>query len=201
MVTKDIKSIDVHTEDIKAPQKSKAVKKGKKKGKKTGPKKPWKMTPATIDKLKAAFAYDMTDEEACWYAEISTDALYKYQRENPEFINTKQALKARPIMKAREEFIKKLSSRKVKMLDKNGEVVEIVIPPDSKDLKWWLEKKRKDEFGKEIKMVHDGEVEVKGIKEYAEMIQQVIRRKKHDGPTTTGSDSNTDSNVLQEQEG
>ena len=35
-----------------------------------------------IKKLEEAFAYDCTDIEACFYAGVSTQSLYKYQKKN-----------------------------------------------------------------------------------------------------------------------
>ena len=187
METKDIKENMVHTTDIKAPQQSKVVKKSKKKTKKIGPKQPWKITHEAIQKLENAFAYDMTDEEACHYANISTSSLYAYQEKNPQFLERKKALKQRPVMKAREELIKKLSSRKVKTLDKEGNVVELVIPPDSNDLKWYLERKRKDEFSGKVIVEHEGDIEIKGAKEMAKVLQDILDEKDDDPKEDKGS--------------
>lgn len=187
METKDIKENQVHTTDIKAPQQSKVVKKSKKKTKKTGPKQPWKITSEAIQKLEVAFAYDMTDEEACHYADISTSSLYAYQEKNPKFLERKKALKQRPVMKAREEMIKKLSTRKIKTLDKDGNYVEIDIPPDSKDLRWYLERKRKDEFSGKVIVEHEGDVEIKGAREMAKVLQDILDEKDDEPEENKGS--------------
>ena len=107
MKTKDIKQIEVHTVDIKAPDRSKVIKKKRK----SNAGRPTVMTKEVLAKLEAAFSYDMPDEEACFYANISADALYDYQVKHPEFTDRKYALKQRPVMKAREELIKKLSTQ------------------------------------------------------------------------------------------
>ncbi|MDY0278491.1 MAG: hypothetical protein RBQ97_10460 [Acholeplasma sp.] len=85
------------------------------------------MTDLTLQKLKEAFAFGCTDEEACYYAEIGKSTLYNYQKENPEFMEQKEALKQRPILLARQEVIKGLEG--------NPELA----------LKF-LERKKKDEF-------------------------------------------------------
>jgi hypothetical protein len=51
------------------------------------------MTKETIDKLEQAYLINATDKQACLHAGIAVDTLYKYQRENPDFIQRKQALK------------------------------------------------------------------------------------------------------------
>jgi len=71
---------------------------------------PTVMTEATLHKLDEAFAFGCTDEEACYYAEISKSTLYNYQLENPEFLEHKEALKQRPILLARQSVVGGLAS-------------------------------------------------------------------------------------------
>lgn len=85
------------------------------------------MTDLTLQKLKEAFAFGCTDEEACYYAEIGKSTLYNYQNDNPEFLEQKEALKQRPILLARQEVINGIKG--------NPELA----------LKF-LERKKKDEF-------------------------------------------------------
>lgn len=59
------------------------------------------MTSSVIDKLKLCFSVWMTDEQSCYFCQISTDVLYKYQREHPEFIKEKDILKESITMQAR----------------------------------------------------------------------------------------------------
>ena len=68
-----------------------------------------------------------TDEEACFYAEISTSSLYTYQSENDKFLERKKALKQNPFFKARKTVVDNLDDN-----------------PDFA-LKY-LERKKKDEF-------------------------------------------------------
>jgi hypothetical protein len=71
---------------------------------------PTVMTPETISKLEEVFAIGGTDQEACFYANISHESLYKYQRENPEFTERKEQLKQKPFLKARQTIVKSLDS-------------------------------------------------------------------------------------------
>jgi len=88
---------------------------------------PTVMTEQTVQKLKEAFAFGCSDEEACFYSGIAKQTLYNYQKEHPEFIDHKEALKQRPILLARQEVINGLKG--------NPELA----------LKF-LERKKKDEF-------------------------------------------------------
>lgn len=73
--------------------------------KKSNAGRPTVMTPSVLDILKQAFMFGCTDEQACLYAEISPDALYKYQRENPEYIKKKELFKENPVLLARQSVI------------------------------------------------------------------------------------------------
>lgn len=59
------------------------------------------MTPDTIKKLEEAFLIGCTDVEACLVAGINKATLYRYQNENPEFIERKETLKKTPTYRAR----------------------------------------------------------------------------------------------------
>lgn len=66
------------------------------------------MTPLTINKLEEAFALGASDLEACFYAGISHETLYSYQRDHPEFLERKESLKQKPILLARQTVVKSL---------------------------------------------------------------------------------------------
>jgi wyosine [tRNA(Phe)-imidazoG37] synthetase (radical SAM superfamily) len=59
------------------------------------------MTASVVDKLKLCFSVGMNDEQSCYFCQISTDALYKYQRGHKEFIKEKEVLKESITMQAR----------------------------------------------------------------------------------------------------
>jgi len=84
-------------------------------------------TPDVLQKLEQAFALDCTDEEACYYANISPASLYNYQARNKRFLEHKQALRLKPVLRARMELVHGLEG--------NPEL----------SLKY-LERKRKEEF-------------------------------------------------------
>jgi len=92
---------------------------------------PTKFTPETIQKLEEAFLLGCTDEEACFYADISTSSLYTYQKENDGFLDRKRALKQNPFFKARKCVVDNLE--------------------DSPDFALkYLERKKKDEFSTQV---------------------------------------------------
>jgi len=86
------------------------------------------MSDVVIQKLEQAFTYDMTDLEACLYADISKSTLYNYQNAHPEFVERKALLKNSLAMKAKANLAVSIN---------NG---------DKTDTKWWLERRRKEEF-------------------------------------------------------
>jgi len=67
------------------------------------------MTEETVKKLLDAFSYSFTDLEACIYADISRETFYKYIKKNPEFADTKEALKSKPNIKAKMNKVKAIS--------------------------------------------------------------------------------------------
>lgn len=84
------------------------------------------MTPETISKLEEVFSIGGSDNEACFYAGIGKSTLYNYQQEHPEFVERKEALKERPILKARQTVVKSLDDADMALK--------------------YLERKKKDEF-------------------------------------------------------
>jgi hypothetical protein len=84
---------------------------------------------ATLQKLKIAFGYGCTDQEACAQAEISLSTLYEYQKKNPDFLESKEGLKQLPNLLARKTVVEDLKD-------------------NSETAKWWLERRLPGEFGK-----------------------------------------------------
>lgn len=93
---------------------------------------PPKIDKEVLAKLEQAFAMGCSDSEACVFADINMATLYRYQQHNPEFSNRKKLLKDKPVLKAR--------SIVVNALNKN----------DKEVAKWYLERKRKDEFSLKV---------------------------------------------------
>lgn len=106
---------------------------------------PPKVTPAVLVKLEEAFALGCTDLEACFFADISKDALYNYETKNPKFNERKKRLKQRPVLLARQSVITGM--------EKDGNLA----------LKY-LERKNKDEFGLKQTTEHQGELKINVVK-------------------------------------
>jgi len=103
---------------------------------------PTVMTDIAIAKLEEAFALGCTDAEACLFAGISVDSLYKYQRENPEYIKRKAALKETPVLLARTTVVKAVKDNPTLAFQ-------------------FLERKKRDEFGPHQKVDIQGDVTIK----------------------------------------
>ena len=73
---------------------------------------PTKFTPVVVAKLEQAFVWGCSDKEACFYADISKDALYDYQNRFPGFIHRKEALKSNLFLQARKTLIEQITKRK-----------------------------------------------------------------------------------------
>lgn len=88
---------------------------------------PTVVTPDVLAKLNDAFAFCYSDIEACLYAGISVDALYDYQKKNPQFAKRKEMLRKTPNLKAKKTLVENV-----------GELSQA---------RWWAEHKMSDEFG------------------------------------------------------
>lgn len=88
---------------------------------------PTVVTEDVLLKLEEAFILGCTDLEACFYANISSSTLYKYQDEHPEFSERKAQLKESPVLQARQSVIKHMKE-------------------DGNLAMKYLERKKKDEF-------------------------------------------------------
>ena len=90
------------------------------------------MTPEIINKLEQAFSMGCSDLEACLYADIGKTTLYNYQNENPEFVERKEKLKEKLVLKARTVIAESLNKQ------------------DENTAKWYLERKKKEEFSTKV---------------------------------------------------
>lgn len=127
---------------------------------------PTVMTPDVLQKLNQAFAFGASDSEACFYADIAPSTLYEYCNANPEFSERKEALKLKPILKARETVVKALD--------------------DPEHAKWYLSRKAKNEFGTRTELTGaDGEPLNSGRDEVNELMQEVRELLGNDKSTTT----------------
>ncbi len=103
--------------------------------KKSNAGRPTVMTPIVIAKLEEAFSLGCSDREACFFADISCQALYNYQLKNPEFVERKENLKERPVLLARACVVKALQAGE---LEGNAALAKVGLD--------YLSKKKRDEF-------------------------------------------------------
>tara|TARA_Y100000310_G_scaffold58490_1_gene53785 strand:- start:2448 stop:2909 length:462 start_codon:yes stop_codon:yes gene_type:complete len=93
-----------------------------------------------LSKLEEAFTWGCTDVEACLYADISPRTLYRYTKENERFGSRKEELKKSTTMLAKRNIHRDL------------------VSADVNTSKWHLEHKNSDEYSKQIKQEHTGDV-------------------------------------------
>jgi hypothetical protein len=111
---------------------------------------PTVMTPETINKLEQAFSLGCSDLEACFYAGIGKTALYEYQNEHPDFTERKAQLKEKLVLKARTVLAKALEQE------------------DENTAKWYLERKKKEEFSTRVEQEQIAPIKVYVTKEQEE---------------------------------
>ncbi len=116
---------------------------------------PTKMTKNVVAKLEECYALDCTDKEACLLADISVDALYKYQKKYPEFVKRKQQLKETPVFIARKTVVKN-------------------IKEDQNLAFKYLERKRRDEFGPSERIDHNVKVGIELSEEEAGLAKEAV---------------------------
>lgn len=84
------------------------------------------MTDEVIRKIEEVAALDGSVAEMAYYAGIHVDTLYAHLKENQKFSDRINALRERPILKARQTIVKSLD--------------------DPQNAHWYIERKRKKEF-------------------------------------------------------
>ena len=89
---------------------------------------PTVMNEETLKKLRDAYLADCSDEEACLLAEISPKTLYTYQTSNPNYLETKALLRNNIGLRAKRKIFSAVSE-------------------NSADARWYLERRRSDEYG------------------------------------------------------
>jgi len=99
-----------------------------------------------VQKLENAFSSGATDEEACFYADISVRTLYYYCEKNPEFMQRKELLKKKLILQARN-----IVSQVMVEKDSGNQPTSRALDTS----KWYLERKKKDEFAAQVNGIID----------------------------------------------
>lgn len=90
---------------------------------------PTVVTPEVISKLEKAFAMGSSVTEACFYADISRQVYYQYINSHPDLKDRVKRLQSNPVLRARNVIMTALSEGDVAIA------------------KWYLERKRRIEFG------------------------------------------------------
>lgn len=131
---------------------------------------PSKMTDEVVGKLKQAAALDASVEEMCFYAGIHKDTYYEWMRKNPQLSDEIEALRNKPILKARETVIGGLDK-------------------DPHFALSYLERKRKNEFSTKSITEHQGQVAIGGPiteeqRKIAEKYEEELRDSFIAGPKT-----------------
>jgi len=90
-----------------------------------------------LNKLRFAYLYGCSDDEACAYADISRQTLWRHRKTNPDFEEWRDMLRQNPYMLARKTI--------VDHLDKDPDFA----------LKY-MERKRKNEFSPRTEMTGKG---------------------------------------------
>ena len=103
------------------------------------------VTSEVIAKLVEAFKLDSTIEEACYYAEIHPSTYYRHVKSDPDFARKIEGARCYLILRARETV-----ARNIGRID---------------TAKWYLERKRSEEFGKRDQIKIDAESEKRGFVE------------------------------------
>ena len=109
-----------------------------------------------LAKLEQAFSLGCTDGEACGQADISVDALYRYERKNEKFRKRKVILKEKLILAARNTVAQTIQEKEI------GENNKGVPTQRAGEMsKWYLERKKKNEFAPHS--TFKGEVQVEKL--------------------------------------
>lgn len=103
---------------------------------------PTDFTEEVRNKIEEVAAMDGTVEEMAYYAGISKQTLYRWFKEYPEFSDRIEALRERPVLKARTTITNSLGDPNIAMK--------------------YLEKKKRKEFGNSLEL--SGEITSKIIK-------------------------------------
>jgi len=126
-----------------------------------------------LHKLVTAYEFYFTDDQACSYAEISSEQLQYFQELHPDFYRIKHAAKQSPNQIAKKKIVGEL--------DKDKELS-----------KWWLEKTEKETFSPRIEAtVANGRDLVDGltqqVRQMGENLRAELINNKNNEKHTSGS--------------
>ncbi len=107
---------------------------------------PTVMDEVAVAKLEDAFAKGCTVTEACLLTDISRNTYYDYIKINPSFSDRVEVLKEKVTLHARMNLAASIAGG------------------DLTDSKWYLERKKRDEFSLKQETAHSGSVDI-GLRE------------------------------------
>jgi len=107
-----------------------------------------------IRKIEECAALGSSIEEIAFYAGIHRATLYRWMAEDQELKDRIEELQERPILKARQTIVKSLD--------------------DPEQAKWYLERKRKNEFSTKSEVESKSEIQVSGDVEVKTCTEDII---------------------------
>jgi len=107
-----------------------------------------------IRKIEECAALGSSIEEIAFYAGIHRATLYRWMAEDQELKDRIEELQERPILKARQTIVKSLD--------------------DPEQAKWYLERKRKNEFSTKSEVESKSEIQVSGDVEVKTCSEDII---------------------------
>ena len=132
----------------------------------------WWLDSGKVQKLIDAYKFYATDDQACFYAGITSDQLEYFQKLHPDFYGIKHAAKQRPTLQAKQTV--------VNQIEKNPE-----------GARWWLERIEKDSFStRQEQTGRDGRDLYDGLSERLLALGEEIRQ--YGSETKTKEHARTD---------
>ncbi len=115
-----------------------------------------KLNEETVNKLEEAFSIGADVSSACYYANISRQTYYNWEKDNPDLKEKFDRLKEKPILKAYKTISDDLDNKET--------------------AKWYLERKRKKEFSTRVETdITSNNKELSALtKEEEEVIDEAI---------------------------
>lgn len=136
-----------------------------------------KVNAEVLSLLREAFAIDATIEEACFFAGISDSTYYRYRERNPEVCSGLERLRLTPILTARKTISNSLTQ--------------------SDSARWFIERKRSDEFATKSKTEHSGRIQTEEVtiteemrevgKDYEARLKEIIIKGRKDKKPPTAA--------------
>ena len=120
-----------------------------------------------VRKLQYAFSIGCNTTEACQHAEVSRDSFYAAKKKNKEFSDRIERLKLNPYMKALHTTYTDLGN------------IETA--------KWWLERKKRGEFGPKQDIKIDANVETAAPMDEKELLKIMAEKKANEKESAKGS--------------